>query len=176
MTEIPEGRICTRCGNWLPMQKFNKQKSGKYGRAPACRDCRVILRRESDARVAQRAADRAAHLRHLAGLVNWRQPQNDDDNNSPRIKPENIWANVKYRRESFMGEHICATCGSRWWTEGRRDECCPPELLAESRRIMERRYGMSLETYRRLNPAEPPGAHGRGSIAAGIPAGEFKYK
>lgn len=39
-------RICTQCNRELPLDQFPKHKTGKYGRAAYCRDCRNKYYRE----------------------------------------------------------------------------------------------------------------------------------
>ena len=34
-----EGKICTKCGVWKPLEEFNKNKTRKDGRQYECREC-----------------------------------------------------------------------------------------------------------------------------------------
>jgi hypothetical protein len=34
-----EGKVCTKCGVWKPLEEYNKFKKGKCGRYPSCREC-----------------------------------------------------------------------------------------------------------------------------------------
>lgn len=37
--DIPNGRICTKCGEYKPLENFYKDKRGKHGRSPRCKNC-----------------------------------------------------------------------------------------------------------------------------------------
>ena len=37
--EKVEGKVCSRCGMWKPLEEYNKQKLGKYGRRADCKKC-----------------------------------------------------------------------------------------------------------------------------------------
>lgn len=34
-----QGKVCTKCGVWKPLEEYNKQKRGKYGRCSECKEC-----------------------------------------------------------------------------------------------------------------------------------------
>ena len=35
-----QGKLCTKCGVWKPLEEFNKHKRGKYGRRAECKECK----------------------------------------------------------------------------------------------------------------------------------------
>ena len=41
-----QGKVCTKCGVWKPLEEFNKQKGCKLGVRPSCRECDKKVKRE----------------------------------------------------------------------------------------------------------------------------------
>ena len=45
-TEKTEGKVCTKCGEWKPLDEYNKHKLGKYGRQSKCRECQKEYKKQ----------------------------------------------------------------------------------------------------------------------------------
>ena len=51
MSDIPIGKICTKCDIWKPLDNFSKQATGRFGRTSQCKECRKIALRKWRAKV-----------------------------------------------------------------------------------------------------------------------------
>jgi len=49
---IPKSKVCSRCNKRLPLERFDRQERGKYGRRADCRECSKARREETGATVA----------------------------------------------------------------------------------------------------------------------------
>ena len=41
-----EGKVCGKCGEWKPLEEYNKRKRGKYGRQSECRECQKEYKKQ----------------------------------------------------------------------------------------------------------------------------------
>ena len=46
-----QGKVCTKCGVWKPLEEFNKDKTHKDGRRSDCKECQKEYRAKNNSKI-----------------------------------------------------------------------------------------------------------------------------
>jgi 5-methylcytosine-specific restriction endonuclease McrA len=112
---MEEAKVCTKCGEFIPLNQFNRDPRKRDGRRAECKTCqRARIKQWEQHNKSKRYADARARYRELPHI------QDQVANRTARWKSQHKdqWRAVKsaqrFRRRSKMSDLLCDLTAQQW--------------------------------------------------------------